>query len=315
MRFENLYKLFTREDRFQLHKICGLFSLLHFFYRAYLLVSTGSMRFEDNFGLTVAAISIHFLLSTSSLIFKIPNARIKIAPMIYPEFRLHSIVFASRSMVLMVLQSFYGHYVNGVIPFYFRWSIIMVTMILADYITTKYGETCERGSGTTIRDMPFPDYISDSFKSKANIFYSQAQMLATAYLLLGVATPKITEYAFLILFPIQLAAFLMTLVKKGILPSIDWHIFYALSLLIPFLYLILNTEVSESIPALPAGVAFGVMRIHTRVSKYVLWNGLCALWLLYDASSQVQASLSMDRWGQLFESTFVQANLGANRLV
>ena len=240
------------------------------------------MRFEDNFILTVAAITIHVLLSTSSLIFKIPNKRIKVAPMIYPEFRLHSIVFASRSLALMALQAIYGHFHNRVIPFYLRWLIIMITMLLADFITIKYGEVGERGSGTTIRDMPFPDYISDSFKSKANIFYSQSQMLATAYLFLGVATPKILEYAFLILLPIQLAAFLMTMVKKGILSSMDWHIFYSSSLMIPFIYLIFKVELAENIPALPAGVIFGLMRINTRVNKYVLWNGLCIIWLLYE---------------------------------
>ena len=285
MRFENLYKLFTHEDRFQVHKIFGVLSLLHYLYRAYLIIFTGTMRFEDNFVFTVAAIMIHFFLSTSSLIFKIPSKRIKVAPMIYPEFRLHSIVFASRSMLLIVAQAIFGRFYSSVIPFYLRWMIIISTMIFADHITSRYGETGERGSGTTIRDMPFPDYISASFKNKINIFYSQAQMLATAYLLLGVATPKISEYAFLILFPIQIAAFLMTMVKKGILTSIEWHTCYTLSLLIPFTYLLFKVNFADNIPALPAAIIFGWMRINTRVNKYVLWNGLCALCLLYESRS------------------------------
>ncbi len=154
----------------------------------------------------------------------------------------------------------------------------MLTMVLADYTTRCLGEG--RGNGTTIRDMPFPESVSLQFASNVNTIYSLAQILATAYLLFGSSSPKLTEYAFLILFPIQMAAFLMTMVKKGIITSVIWHVMYSLSLSLPFLYLLFKTDLMDSIPALPIALIFCFLRINTRLSKYLLWNLLCITWFL-----------------------------------
>ena len=154
----------------------------------------------------------------------------------------------------------------------------MLTMILADYTTKCLGEG--RGNGTTIRDMPFPESVSLQFVTNVNIFYSQAQILAASYLLFGTSSPQLTEYAFLILFPIQMAAFLMTMVKKGIITSVDWHVMYSLSLSLPFLYLLFKTDLMDNIPALPIALIFCFLRINTRLSKYFLWNLLGVAWFL-----------------------------------
>ena len=52
---------------------------------------------------TLVSIVWHLLLSVSSLIFKIPHARIKSGYRIWPEYRIHSIVFACRSLTTMLL--------------------------------------------------------------------------------------------------------------------------------------------------------------------------------------------------------------------
>jgi hypothetical protein len=93
----NVHKLMTKEDGHfgHVHKIIGITALGHYFYRTYLLFTTGSMQFDSS-KFTLCCILLHMVLSVSSFIFKIPNNRINSAPMIYPEFRLHSIIFAYR---------------------------------------------------------------------------------------------------------------------------------------------------------------------------------------------------------------------------
>jgi hypothetical protein len=76
----------------------------------------------------------------------------------------------------------------------------VITMVLADIATATVGAK----NRTTMRDMPPPEYFSISF-------YSVSQIIATAYLMLGAARGNLTEYAFCILFPIQIAAFSMTM--------------------------------------------------------------------------------------------------------
>jgi hypothetical protein len=278
MRFENLYKLVTRDDSFHLHKTLGILAMSHFVFRAFLLITTGTMGFETNFALSSVAIAIHLCLSTSSLIFKLSKKRIKTAPMIYPEFRLHSIIFASRSLALMAMQTCCMHFFGVLPPFMLRWLVVMLAMVCADYTTRCLGDA--RGNGTTIRDMPFPEFVPSQFVAMVNTFYSQSQILATSYLLFGTSSSQLTEYAFLILFPIQMAAFLMTMVKKGIISSVDWHAVYSLSLALPYVYLVLRTKPMENIPALPIGLMYCFLRINTRLSKYLLWNLLGFAWFL-----------------------------------
>ena len=96
--------LFTHEDTFNLHKMLGLPCLAHFLFRT---LSVPLRPFEDMgfvaSKLTAIFIVWHLLLSVSSLIFKIPKMRIKEGSRIWPEFRLHSIVFACRSLACMGL--------------------------------------------------------------------------------------------------------------------------------------------------------------------------------------------------------------------
>jgi hypothetical protein len=47
-------------------------------------------------------------------------------------------------------------------------------------------------------------------------------------------------HPFTIMFPIQLSAFLMTLVRKKIISNNQWHIYYTLSLIFPYLLFNLN---------------------------------------------------------------------------
>ena len=63
----NLHKLFTKEDPFYFHKIFGVISLINYIYRYWLLFIYGSMFI--NTSVDLALVSVHGLLSMSSLIF------------------------------------------------------------------------------------------------------------------------------------------------------------------------------------------------------------------------------------------------------
>ena len=60
------------------------------------------MRFNASWA-TAASLVPHFGLSTSSLIFRIPTKRIVEGSRIWPEYRLHSIIFAYRSLACMAV--------------------------------------------------------------------------------------------------------------------------------------------------------------------------------------------------------------------
>lgn len=134
----NMHKLITKEDGHygHVHKIIGTAALAHYGYRTYLLMTTGSMQFDDS-NFTLACILLHMVLSVSSFIFKIPNNRINSAPMIYPEFRLHSIIFAYRSLIVMLLMWASKRW-DTVLPLYFRGVVVLLTMAAADTVTNRY---------------------------------------------------------------------------------------------------------------------------------------------------------------------------------
>ena len=134
----NTVKLLTHEEShlFHIHKILGILVLSHYAYRTYLLLTTGSMQFDTSF-FTPYCIVLHMLLSVSSFIFKISQTRIQSAPMIYPEFRLHSILFAYRSLIVMLMMWYAKRY-NLVFPLYLRGIVVLVTMVLADLVTNHY---------------------------------------------------------------------------------------------------------------------------------------------------------------------------------
>ena len=210
----NTHKLVTKEDPYHIHKTIGIICLANYGYRYYLLFTTGDMNLDNN----VAAVFVgaHAALSLSSLIFHIPAMRNKSAPMIYPEYRLHSIIFALRSCICFFLT---WHRCSIV----YKFAVCYLTMLGADVVTKKYNPGNEPKS-TTMRDMPFDNKIGGSEQRQITLMRSSQQIGATLYMLGNLET------SFSPMFAIQFAAFLMTLVRKSIIDSTAWHIIYNLSL-------------------------------------------------------------------------------------
>jgi len=95
-------RLITHHDPYHVHKIQGLFILLHFLYRFVLLFYTGKMfgnvyadgktRWEPLW-LEMLCVGLHFGTSITSLLLPVPSKRNMSAQMIWNEFRAHNITF------------------------------------------------------------------------------------------------------------------------------------------------------------------------------------------------------------------------------
>jgi hypothetical protein len=211
--FENIHKLNTKEDSTLIHKGLGLACLLHFLYRYYLYFLYGSMFIQST--IDIFLVNIHAVLSISSFLFHIPSLRNPLKPMIYPEFRLHSIVFASRSVIICNIYYYNLH-------FHYIIFTCFVTMIGADMITWFFNQ--EGKNGKTMRNMPFEQNLDENLQIEVIKMHSIMQIGATTFMLGSIET------AFSPLFAIQIAAFLMTLVRKSIISTLTWHAIYSLTL-------------------------------------------------------------------------------------
>jgi hypothetical protein len=259
MNIENIHKLKTKEDPFHIHKLLGILSLGHFAYRYFNLFYT-SMNFTTPYDLYCLA--IHSLLSITSLQFKIPKIRNHVSPMIYPEFRLHNLLFSFRS-ILCTLFFYYK------LPIIYNIIVCFVTMACADIVTYYYKD------GTTMRDMKFNYNIFDDTKYYITLFHSKMQVCATLYMIGNI------DSAFSPLFAIQLSSFLMTLVRKNIIKTTHWHFIYGLSLIINvFAYLSLRLDFI--LFQLFAFKLFVFLRFIQKRNKYLSWLLVYFLFLLYN---------------------------------
>jgi len=246
---QNIYKLSTKEDEYYIHKLLGIFCLANLIYRFYLLLSCGSMRLNTPFA--IYSVFLHGILSISSLQFHISNTRNISKPMIYPEFRMHSILFGLRSVIITIM-------------YYYEWNykyiigICYSVLFLSEIITKKYG------TSSTMRNMPFEPTVSKEDKSRITKMHSIMQIGATVFMLGNMNS------AFSLLFAIQTAAFLMTLVRKSIITTNNWHLCYTIGL---FMNYLLFPTFS---PSFILYLGF-VINIHqnvifpNKINKYIAW--------------------------------------------
>ena len=254
-------KLITKEDPFHIHKLLGIICLLHFVYRYFLFFYYGSMMIISSFDMGL--IILHALLSLSSLIFHISGVRNKNSPMIYPEFRLHSIIFALRSVICSFI-----HFNN--LHYYYIIGTCYMTMILADIISYNYKD---KNNGKTMNNMPFNKNITLKEQKNITFMHSILQICATIFMLGNIET------SFAPLFAIQLAAFLMTLVRKNLITSTSWHIIYALSLWInTFLYYTINID--YMVINLIMFCTYVYVYFPLRLNKYIGWSTLFMLYVI-----------------------------------
>lgn len=249
-------KLNTNEDYFNIHKLLGGIVLINYIYRFGLLFIKNDMNLENNIG--IGLLGIHGLLSLTSLIFKLSNKRNKILPIIYPEFRLHNILFAFRSILCCLSFYFTSNKLNAKIINYF---ICFYVMFTADIITYIYKSS---ENNTTMRSMPTNIKYDENKKNKIKELHSSLQLYATYYMIGNINT------SFSPMFAIQIASLLMTLVKKNIIKIMWWHYLYTISLW--FNMFLILTYMPSFIFTMNIGCYFiYYWRFKFNYSKYIGW--------------------------------------------
>lgn len=254
-------RLATREDADHIHKALGVAVLCHLVYRMNYIIKYGDSGLLGS-PLTPTWMAFHALLHVSSFQFALPAKRNMVYNVIWPEFRLHSMIFAYRSIV-NILALWYGvQWTRGL--------VVLGTMAAADIVT------CFWGQHTTMRGNPYARDTPASFVTWHNRFYSMSQFGATmAIMFRGV------DSAFMALLPIQTAPFLMTLVKKGIINQTEWHIWYTLGLLANWVHALFGKGNDGNLLAnwqyALVFISATIARLYFRINKYIIWS---AAWLL-----------------------------------
>jgi hypothetical protein len=273
----SLSTLFTHEDPFHLHKTFGLLSLIHFAYRlaqlAWTLMDitlgrrpTSAAADAMGFGVGRAELplllAMHAMLSLLSFVFRIPARRIRTGARIWPEFRLHSIMFAFRSMLCMLLV-----WIDEVWPpadgqprYWANVLVVFATLIAVD-ISTWYVPPDQRSN--TIRGI--------EVDAEQHRFFTTAQFLTTTNILFG-----LRSYAsnFVTLMVVQLTAFTLTLHRKNLLSHVGTMVIYAFMLIAGIIGGITDLTYWAGWDGLTIVAAVGQTAQTFRVlgvSKYVVW--------------------------------------------
>jgi cytochrome b involved in lipid metabolism len=272
-------KMFTKEDP-GVHKYLGVYVLGHFVYRYFKALSardpTAGFGTATPLPVTLCFLLPHAILSLSSFIFHVPAERIVGKPMIWQEYRGHNVIFALRSIVCIVLASVglaFGH-VRGVrqVTMMASLATVLLTARIADEATTRWRINHEESTTAT---MPYWDGCTAARQRQFKTFYAISQYGAT---LACLATSN-PFWPFMVLLPIQLASFQMTLVRKGFMSVKFFHGMYAASLVLPYIISLKHYAVTNMVQIpLSFGLAVALFWLRTMgINKYWLWTAVGAV--------------------------------------
>lgn len=252
--------LFTREDPANVHKTLGFPCLAHFIFR-FAQIGKRDMGFDAR-GSTLACIALHSLLSGSSMIFRIPQKRILEGSRIWPEYRLHSIIFACRSLACMLLTWVELRFELPVM-YPLNAVIVILTCLAADAGSRAVGDN----HSSSIRDLSAPPiyHFAASF----------LQFHATSGCLIG---QRRFTLQFMYVWIIQFNAFVMTLRRKNLISH--FGMVYGYAAMLGFVYLVSIYEASilgsfAFVNAIGNLAALG--RLALGIDKYVLWCGMAVV--------------------------------------
>jgi len=277
-------QLFTHHDKYHLHKSFGFLCLFHYFLRIYWLFKYGSMFLNYNSVYTWLTPVCHLLLSVSSYTFHVPKTRFDSKIIIWKELQLHNIAFTSRSALVMLYWLYFNIYDKN--DKYYNLHLIARLFIVIGhhYAADKITDTYSINYKTTTRDINWEN-IPDIAKKIMKRFYAICQLLALNALLLSECDKSGKEFlesAFLVMFPIQLSAFLMTLVRKNIISNIYWHIFYTASLTTPY-FIALNAKEFNNTKITLTMLSI-ILRLQFNVNKYILMISTVFIYLYFDTT-------------------------------
>ena len=258
-------RLNTHEDKFNIHKIAGTVALLNMLYRSYQNIFMGIHNtYAEPNTINNLTLLCHTVLAISALMFRIPAKRTTAGKNFeYKEMRLHSIIFSLRSLspiILGYLNLFdSSQYTNRLFNILFwHGSADLVTNIFYD-----------NENGTTIRNGKGSNKLYKNFASFS-------QIIAIS-ILLGLNNNKYNfkenynDLAFLIVMPIQLSTFLLTLHKKNFITSNTYGIIYGLSLAILYSQILFTDKQFITLTILMILLRF------QNINKYVLYIGFALI--------------------------------------
>ena len=321
--------LITNHDPFHVHKLFGLMCLLNYLLRIYYLLSYGTAfpSHEPEIQ-AICSVIMHGALSMSSLLLPLPAKRNFSSPMIWPEFRLHSITFAMRH-VIATSATLYNLWPNqSFLDASFKVGLIFGTIQIASWITDQYGDREKR----TTNSMPYPRWISQDMQNGVKNLYARAQFGATKTILFG--DPTLSYFP---LFGIQMAPLLMTLVRKGKITSITYHRVYAFSLFVSYVALFIRLCMQPDELMVISLIFSGLFPLSSLrksgISSYMVWifytgfyfglvprleenYGMCSVLLVCSLTIICTGIKESDRSlkSRLFWSLFVVAVLTINQV-
>ena len=265
-------KLLTREDRFFFHKIFGLLILVHILMRSLVLVFESSDTLFGNsyFGLTMETMFpvwlmlffaiCHGLLSLSSLIFHVPQHANQNKPMIHSMFRAHSICFAMRAVLIMMIDLMIA---DPQIRQFLICLIVLSCFFSSDIISERLTASDDRYKTTD--SMPYWPDCSPFRQNIHKLSYAFAQYVASVICVFGTY-----ESVFFTLPAIQGAAFLMTLTRKNLISPYAYHQIYTILLFyaVPFFLIIAPIKI-----LLVIAISAICLYLRTiKVNKYLIWG-------------------------------------------
>ena len=260
-------QLFTHEDPWHFHKTLGICCLISFAWRLS-MIGPSDMGFQKYTTLTLPTLLLHLSLTLSSFVFKIPSKRIKSGDRIWPEYRLHALVFLSRSLICCCV--FYFEQLHHLPPNYDINCVIVILTILAADISSRI-VTHRSGS---IRDLDTHPAVK--------YYFSWMQFVATSLHLYGARRFSLFFYT---AFVVQVNPFLMTLRRKNLLSTNEVLSLYGAMLVFGFFVVVyefgvnapngFNGFLCQSFIAniaavLRLGPRLPVVR-HIQDNKYILW--------------------------------------------
>jgi hypothetical protein len=251
-----LSSLITNEDNYNLHKLFGMYVLLHYSFQYVHYFAFGYMI------LNKWNMIPHIGLHMSSFIFNVLQRRImntKMAMFIWEELRMHSMIFSSRAC----LSIMYPQY---------RLIFIFTTMMSADLVTYCFGDR----SQSTVRGNHL-HITKNIFKQLSSQFFSISQLGATIICSGLFQNNYSSILVFSTLPPIQTSAFGMTLIRKNIINKNVWQYVYTAELVLVYVIWYLETQ---NLLIIPLSVSCYLMR-RLGISKYVLFLGLIYIDFVY----------------------------------
>jgi len=167
---------------------------------------------------------LHALLSWSSLLLPLPKKRNYKGPMIWIEFRLHSIIFATRHVISTVisLNQMWPSSENMFLRTLSKIFLVVATSRLAGLVTSTY-DGCE--NNRTTNSMPYPTWTTRMQQRYVKFMYAKTQFFATVGVMFD--DPSLN---FAPVLAIQIAPLMMTLVRKGKSSPMWYHRIYSISL-------------------------------------------------------------------------------------